>query len=107
MQAFGSLVEEKVQSDDGVMQGVATRPIDTEDMRAIGAFLKIGDVVLRELLSQVEADHIKLREIAHLSFSTFPIYLVQRVGKAGFSISARNAAHYTSEISQKSGDQNR
>ena len=51
MQAFGSLVEEKVQSDDSVMQGVAMRPIDTEDMRATGAFLEIGDVVLRELLS--------------------------------------------------------
>ena len=60
MQAFSGLVEEKIQTEDSVMEGVAMRTIDTEDMRTAGAFLEIGDVVLRELLAQVEADHIKL-----------------------------------------------
>ena len=60
MQALNSVVEEKVQSDDCVMEGVAMRPIDTKDMRAAGAFLEIGDVVFGELLAQIEADNIKL-----------------------------------------------
>jgi hypothetical protein len=60
LQAFSGLVEEKIQPKDSVMEGVAMRPIDTEDVRAAGAFLEVGDVVLGELLAQVEADHIKL-----------------------------------------------
>jgi hypothetical protein len=60
LQAFDSLAEEKVESEDSVMEGVAMRPIDTEDMRAAGAFLEIGDVVLGELLAEIEADHIKI-----------------------------------------------
>ena len=51
MQAFDSLVEEKVEPKDSVMKGVAMRPIDTEHMRAAAAFFEIGDVVLRELLA--------------------------------------------------------
>ena len=48
------------------------RPIDTEDLRATGSFLEIGDVVFRKLLAQVEADHVKLGYIAHVPFCTFP-----------------------------------
>ena len=68
MKAFGSLIEEKVEPDDSVMEGVTMRPIDTEDLRATGSFLEIGDVVFRELLAQVEADHVKLGYIAHVDF---------------------------------------
>ena len=53
------------------MEGVAMWPIDTEDMRAAGAFLEIGDVVLGELLAKIEADHIKVGEIAHVRCSAF------------------------------------
>ena len=51
MQAFSGLVEEKIQPEDSVVEGVAMRTIDTEDMRTAGAFLEIGDVVLGELLA--------------------------------------------------------
>ena len=51
MQDFSGLVEEKIQSEDSVVEGVAMRTIDTEDMRTAGAFLEIGDVVLGELLA--------------------------------------------------------
>lgn len=72
MQAFYSLVEEKVQPDDSVMEGMAMRPIDPEDMGAAGAFFEIGEVVFGELLAQVNADHLKFCEIAHVRVSTFP-----------------------------------
>lgn len=51
MQPFGSLVEQQVQTDDRIMEGVAMRPIDTKDMRAAGAFLEIGNVMFGELLA--------------------------------------------------------
>lgn len=60
MKGIGGLIEEKVESDDSVMEGVTMRPIDTEDLRATGSFLEIGDVVFRKLLAQVEADYVKL-----------------------------------------------
>ena len=60
MQAFGGLVEEEVEPEDSVMEGVTMRPIDTKDLRATGSFLEIGDVVFGKLLAQVEADHVKL-----------------------------------------------
>ena len=60
MKAFGSLIEEKVEPEDSVMEGVTMRVIDTEDLCATGTFLEIGDVVFGKLLAQVEADHVKL-----------------------------------------------
>lgn len=60
MQAFGRLIEEKIEPNDSVMEGMTMRPIDTEDLRPTGSFLEIGDVVFGKLLSQVEADHVKL-----------------------------------------------
>jgi hypothetical protein len=60
LKAFGGLIEEKVKPDDSVMEGVTVRPIDTEDLCATGSFLEIGDVMLRKLLAQVEADHVEL-----------------------------------------------
>jgi hypothetical protein len=60
LKALGSLIEEKVEPEDHVMEGVTMRPIDTEDMRAAGSFLEVGDVVFGKLLAQVEADHVKL-----------------------------------------------
>ena len=52
MQAFSGLVEEKIQTEDSVMEGVAMRTIDTEDMRTTGSFLEdiaCGDGRLRPL----------------------------------------------------------
>jgi hypothetical protein len=69
---FGGLIEEKVEPDDSVMEGVTVRPIDTEDLRTTGSFLEIGDVVFGKLLAQIEADHVKLGCIAHVLFCTFP-----------------------------------
>ena len=66
MQAFGRLIEEKVESEDSVMEGVTMRPIDTEDLRATGSFLEIGNEVFGKLLAQIEADHVKLGYIAHV-----------------------------------------
>jgi len=60
LQAFSGLVEEKVEPEHSVMERMTMRSIDTEDMRTLGAFLKIGDVVLGKLLAKVESDHIKL-----------------------------------------------
>jgi len=51
LQAFGSLVKEKVQVDDSIMERVAMWTIDTKDVRAVGTFLKISDMVLGELLA--------------------------------------------------------
>lgn len=60
MEVFGRLIAEKVEPDDSVMEGMTVRPIDTEDLRPTGSFLEVGDVVFGKLLSQVEADHVKL-----------------------------------------------
>ena len=60
MKAFGRLIEEKVEPDDSVMEGMTMRPIDTEDLRPTGSFLEICNVVFGKLLSQVEADHVEL-----------------------------------------------
>jgi hypothetical protein len=42
------------------------RPIHTEDLRATGSFLEIGDVVFGKLLAQVGADHVTLGYSAHV-----------------------------------------
>jgi hypothetical protein len=76
LKAFGGLIEEKVEPDDSVMKGVTVRPIDTEDLRATGSFLEIGDVVFGKLLAQVEADHVKLDCIAHVPFLYLSRYLL-------------------------------
>ena len=68
MQAFGSLIEEKVEPQDCVMQWVPLWRIDTKDLCAAGAFLKVGDVMLGKLVAQVETDHGKLGCIAHGCF---------------------------------------
>ena len=39
---------------------MAVRSIDTEDLRATGPFLEIGDVVFGKLPAQVEADYVEL-----------------------------------------------
>lgn len=72
MKAFGSLIEEKVEPEDSVMKGVTMRPIDTEDVCATGSFLEIGDVVFGKLLAQIDTDHVKLGQIAHVLFGAFP-----------------------------------
>ncbi|MDZ4733027.1 MAG: hypothetical protein SGJ16_05500 [Nitrospirota bacterium] len=51
MKVFGCLIEEEVEPDDSVMEGVALRPINTEDLRTTGSFLEVGDVVLGKLLA--------------------------------------------------------
>ena len=76
MEVFGRLVEEKVQPDHSVMEGMTVRPIDAEDLRATGSFLEIGDVMFGKLLAQVEADHVKLGCIAHVLFLYLSRYLL-------------------------------
>ena len=60
MKTFSRLIEEKVEPNDGIMEWMTLGPIDTEYLRAMGSLLNIGDVVLRELLTQVEPDDIEL-----------------------------------------------
>ncbi len=72
MKGIGGLIEEKVEPDDSVMEGVTMRPIDTEDLCATGSFLEIGDVVFGKLLAQVEPDHVELGCITHVRMYTFP-----------------------------------
>ena len=72
MKAFGGLIEEKVEPNDSVMEGVTVRPIDTEDLSATGSFREIGDVVFGKLLAQIELDHVKLGCITHVRMYTFP-----------------------------------
>ena len=72
MKAFGGLIEEKVEPNNSVMEGVTVRPIDTEDLSATGSFREIGDVVFGKLLAQIEPDHVKLSCITHVRMYTFP-----------------------------------
>jgi hypothetical protein len=53
LKTFSRLIEEKVEPNDGIMEWMTLGPIDTEYLRAMGSVLNIGDVVLRELLTQV------------------------------------------------------
>ena len=76
MKAFGSLIEEKIEPDDSVMEGVTMRPIDTEYLRATGSFLEIDDVVFGKLLAQVEADHVELGYSAHVIFLHLSRYIL-------------------------------
>ena len=66
MEVLVSLIAEKIEPDDSVMERVTMRPIDTEDLCATGSFLEIGDVVFGKLLAQVEADRVELGYIAHV-----------------------------------------
>jgi energy-converting hydrogenase Eha subunit G len=68
LKVFSRLIVKKVESDDRVMEWMTVRPIDTEDLRAAGSFLEIGDVVFGKLLTQVEADHIEFGYVAHVPF---------------------------------------
>lgn len=68
MEVFVRLIAEKIEPDDGVMEWVTVRPIDTEDLCAAGSFLEVGDVVFGKLLAQVEADHVEFSYIAHVPF---------------------------------------
>ena len=76
MKAFSGLIEEKVEPDDSVMEGVTVRPIDTEDLRATGSFQEIDDVVFGKLLAQVEADYVKFSYFAHVPFVYLSRYLL-------------------------------
>ena len=67
MEVFCGLIEEKVELDDSVMEGVTVRPIDTEDLCSSGSFREISNVMFGKLLAQVEADRIELGYIAHVS----------------------------------------
>jgi hypothetical protein len=60
LKAFSRLIKEKVEPNDCVMEWMTMGPIDTEDLRPTGSILNVGDVVLGELLSQVQANHLKL-----------------------------------------------
>jgi hypothetical protein len=66
LEVFRRLIVEKVEPDDSVMEWMTVRPIDTEDLRATGSFLEIGNVVFGKLLAQVEADHIEFGYVAHV-----------------------------------------
>ena len=76
MEVFVRLIAEKIEPDDGVMEGVTVRPIDTEDLCATGSFLEVGDVVFGKLLAQVEADRVELGYIAHVPFVYLFRYLL-------------------------------
>ena len=76
MEVFGRLIVEEVEPYDSVMKGMTVRPIDTEDLRATGSFLEIGDVVFGKLPAQVEADHVELGYIAHVPFVYLSGYLL-------------------------------
>ena len=76
MEVFVRLIAEKIEPDDGVMEGVTVRPIDTEDLCATGSFLEVGDVVIGKLLAQVEADRVELGYITHVSFVYLFRYLL-------------------------------
>ena len=75
------------------------RPIDTEDLRATGSFLEIGDVVFGKLPAQVEADYVELRKIAHVPVVYLPRYRPDIVcstsHQEGFPCGARDKAQET------------
>jgi hypothetical protein len=60
LEVFVSLIAEKIEPDDSVMERVTMWSIDTEDLCATGSFLEISDVVLGKLLAQVKADRVEL-----------------------------------------------
>ena len=76
MEVFVSLIVQKIEPDDSIMERVALRPIDTEDLCATGSFLEVGDVVFGKLLAQVEADRVELGNIAHVPFVYLSRYLL-------------------------------
>ena len=76
MEVFVSLIAEKIEPDDSVMERVTMRPIDTEDLCATSSFLEIGDVVFGKLLAQVETDRIELGYIAHVLIMSLCRYLL-------------------------------
>lgn len=76
MEVFVSLIAEKIEPDDSVMERVTMWPIDTEDLCATGSFLEIGDVVFGKLLAQVEADRVELGYIAHVLVMSLCRYLL-------------------------------
>jgi len=76
LEVFVSLIAEKIEPDDSIMERVALRPIDTEDLCATGSFLEVGDVVFGKLLAQVEADRVELGYIAHVPFVYLCRYLL-------------------------------
>ena len=76
MEVFVSLIAEKIEPDDSIMERVALRPINTEDLCATGSFLEVGDVVFGKLLAQVEADRVELGYIAHVPFVYLCRYLL-------------------------------
>ena len=75
MEVLVSLIAEKIEPDDSVMERVPMRPIDTEDLCATGSFLEIGNVVFGKLLAQVEADCVELGYIAHVLVMSLCRYL--------------------------------
>jgi len=66
LKVFRRLIVKEVEPDDRVVEWMALRSIDPEDLRATGSFLEIGDVVFGKLLAQVEADHIEFSCVAHV-----------------------------------------
>jgi len=66
LEVFGRLIVEKVEDNDSVVEWMTMRPIDPEDLRPTGSFLKIRDMVFWKLLAQVEADHIEFGYVAHV-----------------------------------------
>lgn len=66
MEVFSRLIVEKVEDNDRVVEWMTVRSINSEDLRATGSFLEIGDVVFGKLLAQVEADHIEFGYVAHV-----------------------------------------
>jgi len=88
LKAFGRLIEEKVQPDHSIMEGMTVRPIDAEDLRATGSFLEICEVVFRKLLAQVETDYVELSYIAQVSFAYLSRYLLSKEPPRGNSVYA-------------------
>jgi len=69
---FCCLIEEKIEPEDSIVQGMTMGIIDTKDLRAAGSLLEISDVVFGKLLAQVEADYVKLGDIVRGDLLTFP-----------------------------------
>jgi hypothetical protein len=67
LKAFSRLIQEIVERNDCVMEWMAVGAIHSEYLCPAGSILHIGDVVLGELLSQVQPNHLKLSWIAHVS----------------------------------------
>ena len=66
MDVFCAPIEEKIEANNHIMEGVTVGCIDTKDLCAASTFREVGNMVFGKLLTQVKADRIELGYVVHV-----------------------------------------